>query len=250
MPHLSDRILPGKWGVVHSGAHLFFVLSLILDPSAINGNFSPIPEQQLHTAGVHVEMAGSCIVLHVCVLSALRHSYSGLSCFLMIRSRTFFDGSKGFVLFFEEYKKSEPFSYRKKVRILLLWCTSRDSNPGPLIKRNQGATIVNPQNYADSLFLSFYRKFVFCICCILCTCYPLLHPLSSRSGVQKVCKNVQSQNQPLKTGIEFLCKAGKTAGFEPKTAAEISPVQTKHQMYINNYDSWQGFGRSNRHSFI
>ena len=30
-----------------------------------------------------------------------------------------------------EYKKSEPFSYRKKIRILLLWCTSRDSNPGP-----------------------------------------------------------------------------------------------------------------------
>jgi hypothetical protein len=51
--------------------------------------------------------------------------------FLMIRSRTFLDGSKGFVLFSEEYKKSEPFSYRKKVRILLLWCTSRDSNPGP-----------------------------------------------------------------------------------------------------------------------
>ena len=38
-------------------------------------------------------------VLHVCVLSALRHSYRGLSCFLMIRSGTFFDGSKGFVLF-------------------------------------------------------------------------------------------------------------------------------------------------------
>ena len=49
----------------------------------------------------------------------------------MIRSRTLFDGSKGFVLFSKEYKKSEPFSYRKKVRILLLWCTSRDSNPGP-----------------------------------------------------------------------------------------------------------------------
>ena len=103
----------------------------ILDPGAVDGNFSPIPEQQLHAAGVHVEMASSCIVLHVCVLSALRHSYSGLSCFLMIRSRTFFDGSKGFVLFSKEYKKSEPFSYWKKVRILLLWCTSRDSNPGP-----------------------------------------------------------------------------------------------------------------------
>ena len=55
-----------------------------------------------------------------------------------------------------------------------------------------------------------------------------------------VCKNVQSQNQPLKAGIEFLCKAGKTAGFEPDTAATILPVQVKHQMYINNYDSWQG----------
>ena len=103
----------------------------ILDPSAVNGDHSPIPEQQLHAAGVHVEFAGSFIVLHTRVLSALRHSYSGLSCFLMIRSRTFFDGSKGFVLFSKEYKKSEPFSYWKKVRILLLWCTSRDSNPGP-----------------------------------------------------------------------------------------------------------------------
>ena len=36
-----------------------------------------------------------------------------------------------FILLSEENKKSEPFSYRKKVRILLLWCTSRDSNPGP-----------------------------------------------------------------------------------------------------------------------
>ena len=76
----------------------------ILDPGAVNGNFSPIPEQKLHASGVHVEMASSCIVLHVCVLSALRHSHSGLSCFLMIRSRTFFDGSKGFVLFSEESK--------------------------------------------------------------------------------------------------------------------------------------------------
>ena len=116
---------------------------------------------------------------------------------------------------------------------------------GPLIKKNQRATIVNFQNCADSLFLSFYRKFLSCICCILCTCYPLLHPLSSHSGVQKVCKNV-----PLKAGIGFLCKAGKTAGFETKTAAEISPVQTKHQMYINNYDSWQGFRQPNRHYFI
>ena len=59
---------------------------------------------------------------------------------------------------------------------------------GPLIKRNQRATIVNFQNCANSLLLSFHRKFVFCTRCILCTHHPLLHPLSSYSGVQKVCK--------------------------------------------------------------
>ena len=95
---------------------------------------------------------------------------------------------------------------------------------GPLIKRNQRATIVNFQNRVNSLFLSFYRKFVFCIRCILCTCCPLSHPLSSRSGVQKVCKNVQSQNQPLKTDIGFLCKALKMGWFSSKTASVITPV--------------------------
>ena len=95
---------------------------------------------------------------------------------------------------------------------------------GPLIKRNQRATIINFRNYANSSFLAFCRKLTFCIRCILCTCCSLLHPLSSRSGVQKVCKNVQSQNQPLKAGIGFLCKAGKMAGFEPKMAAAILPV--------------------------
>ena len=141
----------------------------------------------------------------------------------MIRSGTFFVGSNGFVLFSEEHKKSEPFPYRKKFGF---YCGAPPGTRtlGPLIKRNQRATIVNFQNCVNSLFLSFYRKFMFCICCILCICCSLLHPLSSRSGVQKVCKNVQSQNQPLKTGIGFLCKAGKPVGFEPKTAAEILPV--------------------------
>ena len=145
----SNREL--RWqGASYSGAHPVFCFALNLlahgfQPHSSNispghrsesdrhspAGHSPIPEQQFHAPGVHVEFAGSFIVLHVCVLSALRHSYRGLSCFFVIRSRTFFDGSKGFVLFSEEYKKSEPFSYRKKVRILLLWCTSRDSNPGP-----------------------------------------------------------------------------------------------------------------------
>ena len=109
---------------------------------------------------------------------------------------------------------------------------------GPLIKRNQRTTIINFRNYANSSFLAFCRKLTFCIRCILCTCCSLLHPLSSRSGVQKVCKNVQSQNQPLKTGIGFLCKAGKTAGFVRRIAYPILPIYTTHQMYIN-FDSWQ-----------
>ena len=126
---ISQRVVVNKIVQLRSLRHGH--IQCILNPGTVNGNFSPIPEQQFHAAGVHVEFAGSFIVLHTRVLSALRHSYRGLSCFFVIRSRTFFDGSKGFILFSKENKKSEPFSYRKKVRILLLWCTSRDSNPGP-----------------------------------------------------------------------------------------------------------------------
>ena len=91
----------------------------ILHPGAVDGNFSLIPEQQLHAAGVHVEFASSCIILHVCVLSALRHLYScdfRYTVFL-IRFWTHSRREGAFILFSEENKKSEPFSYREKVRI-------------------------------------------------------------------------------------------------------------------------------------
>ena len=130
---IQDQIGIAQWVIVNKVIQLRLLrhghIQRILGPSAVNGNLSPIPEQQFHTAGIHVEMAGSCIVLHVCVLSALRHSYRGLSCFLMIRSGTFFDGSKGFILFSKENKKSKPFSYREKVRIFIVWCARWDSNP-------------------------------------------------------------------------------------------------------------------------
>ena len=87
---------------------------------------------------------------------------------------------------------------------------------GPLIKRNQRATIINFRNYANSSFLAFCRKLTFCIRCILCTCYPLLHPLSSRSGVQKVCKNVQSQISTLKQVSDFYAKPGNRSGSSLK----------------------------------
>ena len=47
---------------------------------------------------------------------------------LLVRPRA---GNSPLVQLPEENEKSEPFSYWKKVRILCLWCTSRDSNPGP-----------------------------------------------------------------------------------------------------------------------
>ena len=83
---------------------------------------------------------------------------------------------------------------------------------GPLIKRTHRATIVNFQNYADSSLLSFHRKFAFCICCILCTRHPLLHPLSRRSGVQKVCR---AKISLLKQGADFYARPGKWPGSSP-----------------------------------
>ena len=135
-------------------------------------------------------------------------------------------------------KNPNPSPIGKKFRFCCCGAPPGTRTLGPLIKRNQRATIINFRNYAKSSFLAFCRKVTFCIRCILCTCCSLLHPLSSRSGVQKVCKNVQSQNQPLKTGIGFLCKAGKTAGFVRRIAYPILPIYTTHQMYIN-FDSWQ-----------
>ena len=47
----------------------------ILDPGAVNGNFSLIPEQQFHAASVHIKLAGSFIVLHNHTLQILLLAY-------------------------------------------------------------------------------------------------------------------------------------------------------------------------------
>ena len=94
---------------------------------------SSTPEQQLHAAGVHVEFAGSFIVLHNRVLSALRHLYSCdvRDTSFLIRFWTHRDWKRTLVLLSEENKKSEPFSYREKVRIFIVWCDREDSNLWP-----------------------------------------------------------------------------------------------------------------------
>ena len=69
--------------------------------------------------------------------------------------------------------------------------------PGPLIKRIQGASFVKFQKFEETLFLSYHRKTRLCTHRIICTQCNALQPLSSYSGVQKVCKNVQTgQTKP------------------------------------------------------
>ena len=64
--------------------------------------------------------------------------------------------------------------------------------PGPLIKRIQGASFVKFQKLEEALFLSHHRKTRLCTHRIVCIQCNTLQPLSSYSGVQKVCKNVQT----------------------------------------------------------
>ena len=64
--------------------------------------------------------------------------------------------------------------------------------PGPLIKRIQGASFVKFQKFEETLFLSYHRKTCLCTHRIICIQRNALQPLSSYSGVQKVCKNVQT----------------------------------------------------------
>ena len=64
--------------------------------------------------------------------------------------------------------------------------------PGPLIKRIQGASFIKFQKFEEALFLSYHRKTRLCTHRIVCIQCNDLQPLSRYSGVQKVCKNVQT----------------------------------------------------------
>ena len=48
--------------------------------------------------------------------------------FLLIRFRTHSRQGRARIFISEEHKKSEPFSYREKVRIFMVWCDREDSN--------------------------------------------------------------------------------------------------------------------------
>ena len=65
-------------------------------------------------------------------------------------------------------------------------------NRGTVQKRIQGASFVKFQKNGETLFSSYYRKIRLCTHRIVCIQCNALQPLSSYSGVQKVCKNVQT----------------------------------------------------------
>ena len=81
---------------------------------------------------------------------------------------------------------------------------------GPLIKRNQRATIVSFQNCVNSIFLSFCRKFAFCIRCILCIRYPAVQVC------KKCAKMCKAKISLLKQGSNFYAKPGNRSGSSPK----------------------------------
>ena len=69
---VQNQIRIAQWVIVDKVVQFRLLrhghIQCILNPGTVNGNFSSIPEQKLHASGVHVEMASSCIVLHVHVL--------------------------------------------------------------------------------------------------------------------------------------------------------------------------------------
>ena len=82
--------------------------------------------------------------------------------------------------------------HRTKICLVLFGVPAGIRIPDTLIKRIQGASFVKFQKFEETLFLSYYSKTRLCTHRIVCIQCNALQPLSSYSGVKKVCKNVQT----------------------------------------------------------
>ena len=107
-------------------------------------------------------------------------------------------------------KNPNPFPIGKKFGFCCCGAPPGTRTLGPLIKRNQRATIVSFQNCVNSIFLSFCRKFAFCIRCILCIRYPAVQVCKQCA---KMCK---AKISLLKQGSNFYAKPGNRSGSSPK----------------------------------
>ena len=93
---------------------------------------------------------------------------------------------------------------------------------GPLIKRNQRATIINFRNYANSSFLAFYRKLTFCIRCILAPVVPSCIRYPAVPVCKKCAKMCRAKINPLKQVSDFYAKPGNRSGSSPKWQLQSS----------------------------
>ena len=107
-------------------------------------------------------------------------------------------------------KNPNPFPIGKKFGFCCCGASPGTRTLGPLIKRNQRATIVSFQNCVNSIFLSFCRKFAFCIRCILCIRYPAVQVC------KKCAKMCKAKISLLKQGSNFYAKPGNRSGSSPK----------------------------------
>ena len=107
-------------------------------------------------------------------------------------------------------KNPNPFPIGKKFGFCCCGAPPGTRTLGPLIKRNQRATIVSFQNCVNSIFLSFCRKFAFCIRCILCIRYPAVQVC------KKCAKMCKAKISLLKQGSNFYAKPGNRSGSSPK----------------------------------
>ncbi len=82
--------------------------------------------------------------------------------------------------------------HRTKICLVLFGAPAGIRIPDTLIKRIQGASFVKFQKVRRNVILSYHRKIRLCTHRIVCIQCNALQPLSSYSGVQKVCKNVQT----------------------------------------------------------
>ena len=76
---VQDQLGIRQWVIVDKVVQFCLLrhghIQRILNPGAVDGDFAPIPEQQLHAPGVHVKRTGSCIVLHNRILQILLLAY-------------------------------------------------------------------------------------------------------------------------------------------------------------------------------
>ena len=105
---IAKRVIVNKIVQLRSLRHGH--IQRIFNPGAVNGDHSPIPEQQFHTAaGKEPELVGAKpFILANARPFGRSKAPLGLS---LLRKRG--------ILLSEENKKSEPFSYREKVRIFI-----------------------------------------------------------------------------------------------------------------------------------